>query len=346
MPEIRRVLMTGDAVGGVWTFALELAAALGNQGVEVVLATFGGMPAPHQIAEAAKIPNLCLQPTKFRLEWMPDPWTDVEESGRWLMRLANEYSPDAIHLNTYGHGALPFRKPVVLTAHSCVLSWWEAVKGGRAPAEWDRYTAAVKYSLLAAGRVTAPSHTMASALRRHYGFTSCEVIHNGRNSSQFYAAPKEPLVFTAGRLWDEGKNATALAKIAPELPWPVHMAGDGTESGRLSTDEIAGWYSRAAIYALPARYEPFGLSALEAALSGCALVLGDIASLREIWGDTALYAAPDDTKALRQAIEALIANENLRIDLARRGYQRALTYRADRMAARYLDLYQFALCAS
>ncbi len=32
---------------------------------------------------------------------------------------------------------------------------------------------------------------------------------------------------------------------------------------------------------LPARYEPFGLSVLEAALSGCALVLGDIPSLRE-----------------------------------------------------------------
>ena len=62
--------------------------------------------------------------------------------------------------------------------------------------------------------------------------------------------------------------------------------------GRLSAGELADWYARAAIYALPARYEPFGLSALEAALSGCALVLGDIPSLREIWGDAALFVPP------------------------------------------------------
>ena len=50
---------------------------------------------------------------------------------------------------------------------------------------------------------------------------------------------------------------------------------------------------RAAIYALPARYEPFGLSILEAALSGCALVIGDIPSLREIWADAALFVPSD-----------------------------------------------------
>ncbi len=187
-PAFRRVLMTGDTVGGVWTFTLELAEALGEQGVEVVLATFGGLPSPQQEAEAVKIPNLYLRPTEFRLEWMPEPWHDVEESGRWLLRLANEYSPDAIHLNTFGHGALPFRQPVVQTAHSCVLSWWEAVRGGRAPAEWDRYAATVKYSLLAAGRVTAPSHAMAATLRTHYGFTACETIYNGRNAALFRGA--------------------------------------------------------------------------------------------------------------------------------------------------------------
>ena len=55
--------------------------------------------------------------------------------------------------------------------------------------------------------------------------------------------------------------------------------------GSLSPRALAAWLARAAIYCLPARYEPFGLSVLEAALSGCALVLGDIPSLREIWDD-------------------------------------------------------------
>jgi glycosyltransferase involved in cell wall biosynthesis len=338
--------MTGDTVGGVWTFTLELAAALVAEGVEVVLATFGGFPSPQQQTEAAAIPNLFLRPTEYRLEWMPEPWKDVEESGRWLLALADDYSPDAIHLNTFGHGGLPFRKPVVLTAHSCVLSWWDAVKGGRAPSEWDRYAAVVKSALFGAGTVTAPSRTMAAALRKHYGLVESEVIYNGRDARRFTrSAAKEAVVFSAGRLWDQAKNAAMLAKVAPLLSWPVYMAGDGTSLGKLSADTMADWYSRAAIYALPARYEPFGLSVLEAALSGCALVLGDIPSLREIWGDTAVFVSPDDAEALRAALESLIDDPAFRVSLAQRSYERALSYRVDRMARRYRDAYQHALCA-
>ena len=47
-------------------------------------------------------------------------------------------------------------------------------------------------------------------------------------------------------------------------------------AGQLTTAEVRNVINTASIYALPARYEPFGLSILEAALSGCALVLGDI----------------------------------------------------------------------
>jgi glycosyltransferase involved in cell wall biosynthesis len=343
--------MTGDTVGGVWTFTLDLAEALGEYGVEVVLATFGGLPSKQQTAQAARIPNLRLVPTEFRLEWMPEPWKDVEESGRWLMRLVEECDPDAVHLNSFGHGALRLGRHTVLTAHSCVLSWWEAVKGGRAPAEWDRYAERVRGSLHGVDLVTSPSRAMASALRKHYDFDGVQAIHNGRNAAGFHAAVKEPFAFTAGRLNDEAKNAGALRRIASKLSWPVYMAGEGTQLGRLGADEIAGWYARAAIYALPARYEPFGLSALEAALSGCALVLGDIPSLREVWGDTALFVNPGDDEELRDSIEMLIGDWKVRAEYARRCHARALTYRADTMARRYLDCYRaqphrMARCAS
>jgi glycosyltransferase involved in cell wall biosynthesis len=95
----------------------------------------------------------------------------------------------------------------------------------------------------------------------------------------------------------------------------------------------------AAIYALPARYEPFGLSVLEAALSGCALVLGDIASLRETWGASAVYVAPDDPAALRRVLRELIADagERQRLGLAAR--RRALHFHPQRMAQACLRAY-------
>jgi glycosyltransferase involved in cell wall biosynthesis len=98
--------------------------------------------------------------------------------------------------------------------------------------------------------------------------------------------------------------------------------------------------ARASIYALPARYEPFGLSVLDAALSGCALVLGDIPSLREIWQDNAVFVPPDDEQALRRAIERLAHNDSQRQALSVAARVRAESFGAERMGRRYLDLYR------
>jgi glycosyltransferase involved in cell wall biosynthesis len=286
---------------------------------------------------------------------MEDPWSDIEASGKWLLDLEREYTPDVVHLNSFGHGSLPWRAPAMLTAHSCVLSWWAAVRGDEIPASWSRYRELVARSLGCVDLISAPSAAMASALTRHYEIDagSCRVIPNGRNPAKFHRAGKGPLILTAGRLWDEAKNVAAVAQVAAELEWPVYMAG-GAQAvrlegcyplGRLSAAEMADWHARAIIYAAPARYEPFGLAALEAGLSGCALVLGDIESLREVWGEAALFVPPDDLEALRNALDSLIADVCLRKTMAERAYNRALTLGAARMTQGYLDAYRSVVTA-
>lgn len=354
-----RVLMTADTVGGVWTYALDLARALAPHGVSVSLATMGRLPSPSQYAEAATVSNLTLHPSEYALEWMPDPWEAVARAGEWLLALEAEVRPDIVHLNGYAHGHLPWQSPILIAGHSCVLSWWQAVHSHQAPAEWDRYQAEGTRGLQAASLVTAPTQAMLSALQTHYGpLRNTRVIPNGRDVSQFVSnVRKEPFVFSAGRLWDDAKNIHALAEIAPRLPWPICVAGDTTPPsggedcrlegvrwlGCLPPDQIAAWMSRAAIYALPAKYEPFGLSALEAGLSGCALILGDIGSLREVWGDAALLVPPDDRDALAAAVSRLIADDSLRSELAARALARAQTYTLDRMADGYLTAYRTLL---
>jgi glycosyltransferase involved in cell wall biosynthesis len=69
-------------------------------------------------------------------------------------------------------------------------------------------------------------------------------------------------------------------------------------------------------------------------------VLGDIPSLREVWGDAALYADPSDDRALRDALGRLIDDEHERRDLAERARRRAERYGSDRMASDYLRLYE------
>jgi glycogen synthase len=365
-PRPTRVLMTTDTVGGVWTFTMELAESLHARGFEVWMSALGGEPNTWQRHDAARIRGLRLFSSRYKLEWMDDPWRDVAESGRWLLDLASACQPDIVHLNSFGHGDLPWPAPVVLTAHSCVVSWWKAVKGCEPSPEWDRYRRQVLWSLKSAQEITTPSNAMASALTGDHGIerSRVKVIPNGRTATRFCTSPKGPMILTAGRLWDEAKNVRQLAQIASELTWPVYFAGEsGSPDGRaaelfssrylgvLSPDALAHWYARASIYVLPARYEPFGLSALEAAFSGCALVLGAIPSLREIWQDAAVYVKPDDARALKQTIEDLIAHKTWREEMASRARRRARTFSSDRQCDGYVNVYRSAMsrrfsCAS
>jgi glycosyltransferase involved in cell wall biosynthesis len=349
--------MTGDTVGGVWTFTLELAEALGEYGIEVALAAMGGEPSDAQREEAERIPNLRLFSRPYKLEWMSDPWRDIEAAGNWLRELEARIAPDLVHLNTFGHATLDWSAPVVLSAHSCVVSWWRAVHGEAPPPEWHRYRSLVRDALAAAEIVTAPSQSMMRSIEENYGTVARgAVIPNGRNPALFQAARKEPFILTVGRLWDSGKNIEMLATVAGSLPWPVYVAGeqrhpDGRAAelgacrplGPLGASALREWYSRAAIYALPARYEPFGLSVLEAALSGCTLVLGDIDSLRENWDGAAIFAPPGDSDAWKSVLCRLASDDAGRRRLAERATRRASEFTPQRMACAYAECYSQAV---
>ena len=365
----KRILMTADTVGGVWTYALELAGALCEEGVKVALATMGAKMTPQQREAAGQIRNLEVFESSFKLEWMLEPWEDVSEAGRWLMELEERLKPDVVHLNGYVHGALPWRAPTLVVGHSCCLSWYQAVYQQAVPAgQWDRYREEVTRGIQAANFVVAPSSAMLAALNRHYGsIVNGRVIPNGRNPTVFHPAGKREFCIAAGRIWDEAKNISALIRIADKLLCPVYVAGETqhpdpeiqanregrsqAESilhpprnvrklGHLSQEVLADWFAQAAIYVLPARYEPFGLSVLEAALSGCAMVLGDIPSLREIWGDAAVFVSPDDPEAIAAAINALITGVARRRQLAKMARDRAVEFTPQRMATSYLEAYQ------
>jgi glycosyltransferase involved in cell wall biosynthesis len=381
-----RILMTADTVGGVWTYALELARAVGVHGVEVGLATMGAAVSQRQRRQVESLSNVTLFESAYKLEWMEEPWGDVEAAGRWLLEVEEEFRPDVVHLNGYAHGALPWRAPVLVAAHSCVVSWWRAVRGEDPPAALARYREEVTRGLWSADMVVSPSRAMLNEVVRIYGsdsgtevplpvsgsFPPNRVIYNARTRALFGPGKKDEMVLTAGRVWDEAKNIAALERVASQLNWPVCVAGERREPGRdgnrseglsgqtrmaappaernvcptmlglgyLEERELAGRLSRAAVYALPARYEPFGLSVLEAALSGCALVLGDIPSLREIWGEAAVYVGAEDSEGLRRAIGRLVEDSTWRTEMAVRAVKRAGSFHPRRMGNAYVAVYR------
>lgn len=354
----RLVLMTADTVGGVWHYAVQLADGLARRGIRTVLATMGRAPTATQLDAAAAVPGLLHVHGEYRLEWMPGAEADVERAGGWLLELERQHAPDIVHLNGYCHAALPFAAPKLVVAHSCVRSWWRAVHGVDAPPEWAAYGAGVARGLRAADAVVAPTAAFLTEIEAIYGpLPNAGVIHNGRDPDAFRsAAEKEPIVLAAGRLWDQAKNVAALDAVAADLPWPVHVAGDdqGPDGpagmvanlqplGLLSEAELARAMAKATAFALPARYEPFGLAVLEAALSGCALVLGNIPTLRELWNGAALFVRPDDHAALREALSGLARNPQLCVALGTAARRRAERYTAARTVDAVAALYSALL---
>jgi len=348
-----RVLMTADTIGGVWTYAIDLARALAREGIDVALATMGNPPSPHQRSDAQSVASLGVFESSFRLPWMEEPWDDVRNTREWLLDLTSHIEPDIVHLNEPVYASSDFGVPTVAVGHSCVLSWWQSVWNSPAPPEWKRYRREMSSGLRSADAVIAPSRSMLLELQRYYGVEHGFVISNGRDATHLAPAAKEEIVFAAGRVWDAAKNLMALDHVAQGLRWPVYVAGEQQQPhgqvsvearhmkmlGCLPAGDVGQWLARASIYAFPARYEPFGLSVLEAALSGCALVLSDVPALREQWNGKAVFVGVDDPATLRVAIEALIHDPDLRQTLAMRARRHGLTLTPRRMALAYTRVY-------
>jgi glycosyltransferase involved in cell wall biosynthesis len=344
----RRILMTTDAVGGVWTHALELARGLAAEGGELLLAVLGLAPDAGQEAEAAAIPGLHLVVTGLDLEWRDRAGPLLPEARHRLLTLEQAFKPDLIHVNGFREAASGFKAPVVAAAHSCVGTWWRACRQEALPAAWEPYAQGVRAGLRAADAVATPTAAFLAAFAAVWGpLPRPRAIPNGLDLDP-PAARRRPVILAAGRLWDEAKNIQALVQVAPRLPWPVLLAGEPPQGGlgdavsclgRLAPAELHALMAEAAIFAAPARYEPFGLAVLEAARAGCALVLGRTPSLIELWGDAARFVPPDDHDALAGTLLDLIHNDALRLRLQRAARERAQAFSRRRMVEGYQALY-------
>jgi glycogen synthase len=346
------VLMTVDTVGGVWNYAERLCAALGE--IRFVWGQMGPPVLAEHRARIARLHNVVLRESDYRLEWMADAAEDFSASRGWLAELARCEVVDLVHVNGFAHARLGIEVPTVVVAHSDVLSWWQAVHGRAAPLQWDAYRRRVAAGLAAASRIVTPSAATLSDLGTQYPVPveRTAVIANGIDSTGYIVLPKTPKILAAGRIWDEAKNLGILDAVAPSLDWPIEIAGevDHPEGGkprfdnvrllgRLTAAQMAQQLASASIFVAPARYEPFGLAILEAAAARCALVLGDIPSLRENWDGAATFVPPDDVAALSSALRHLIGHSGERARRADAAHQRAQRFTIRRTAAAYRALY-------
>jgi glycosyltransferase involved in cell wall biosynthesis len=360
------VLVTTDSLSGSWTYARELVTGLVTRGVRVTLVSFGEIPLPDQTSWMDHLHGLDYRPTAFHLEWMQEAEKDLPESSAFLSALVRELRPDVLHLNQFCYGNLPVDVPRVVMAHGDLITRTHAVHN-RAPRperslRWYRNT--VLEGLTGADAVVAPSAWMLDRISTCYARPRrAHVIYPGRNPIFFNPyVSKDDCVLAVGRLVDTSKQVFLLTQQThsvpvcivgaehtvpmPRIPIRADVKVDTEETsvairGPQTEAQLRALYSRASIYAATARYEPLGITALEAAFSRCAIVANDIPSFREIWQDAALYFRANDAASLAENIRMLNADRAMRRAYAELAYTRARDrFTTKRMIDDCLQLYR------
>jgi glycosyltransferase involved in cell wall biosynthesis len=216
-----------------------------------------------------------------------------------------------------------------------------------------RVPALARRVLRRARLVIAPSTALADEARR-LGADDVRTIPSGVDLPEQVAKEAEPPeILYAGRLSPE-KGIREL--VAAADGHPLVVVGDGplrTEvpgaRGFVPHDELERLFERAAVVACPSHREGFGVVCAEAMAHGRPVVAGDVGGLRDlvVHEETGLLVRPRDVGELREALERLLADRELRRRMGEAGRARIgehFTWR--RFADETLRAYEDALAPS
>ena len=349
-----QIVMTADAVGGVWTYALDLATGLGRAGHSVTLVLAGPAPSADQRRQADAMAGLTLIETDAPLDWTAENDKDLARAAQIVADVAAACRADIVHFNSPTLAAYAdIGVPTLGVCHSCLATWWQAVRHGAPPDDFQWRIRAAAAGYAACTLLVAPSRAFAQATADLYGVMRPAVIHNGRTPVEpADGRMPERVVLTVGRLWDDAKDLRTLDRAATDIDARLvalgpteapngHRIGvDRIEAvGTLAASGVADWMARAQVFVSTARYEPFGLAVLEAAQAGLPLVLSDIPTFRELWADAAILVPPGDAGGFSAAVNGLLASPERRRSAGAAARLRASRYGLATMTNGYLDLY-------
>jgi len=350
-----RILLTADAVGGVWQYATDLARGLSGLGIESVLAILGPPPSRAQLKAAGAIDGLTLIDTGLPLDWLAPDATALRAAGERIAELAEAHAADLVQLNAPALTAeARFGLPVVAVSHSCIASWWEAVKGSELEPQFRWRAELTARGLRNAACVIAPTAAFGKATMRLNGLDAMpETVHNGRAPLPLPRVAPHDFALTAGRLWDKAKNIRTLEAAAARINVPFYAAGSvaGPSGdtiafeairalGSLGERELGRWLAARPVFVSSAVYEPFGLAVLEAAAAGCPLLLSDIPTFRELWDGAATFVDPMDSSGFAAAVTHIVGDDTLRTQLGAAAKARAARYTPQAMATDMAAIYR------
>ncbi len=282
---------------------------------------------------AGIVGNIRRSPAKALL--LPAFMTAYTRAARGAAREA-----DLVHAHWLPSGfpARATQKPYVLTMHGT-----DAELARRAPAVFRPVVRGARMLLCVSESLTD--------MARRLGAREVRVVPMGITVPETTVQPDDPPhILFVGRLSEE-KGVRELAEAARDLPLVV--VGDGPLRERLPQAvgfvppaELAGYFDRAALVVCPSRREGYGVVARQAMAHARPVVASDVGGLAEavVDGESGLLVPPGDRTALRNALERLLGDPELRARLGTAARERVRDrYGRDVAARATLAAYESAL---
>ncbi len=129
-----------------------------------------------------------------------------------------------------------------------------------------------------------------------------------------------------------------------------YMATAGVESGliflnassglALADQDLPAIYHLASALVYPSIFEGFGIPLLEAMHCGTPVICSDNSSLPEVAGDAAAYFDATDPEALRDRIEKVCSDTDLRNSMRRKGFERTRLLSREQCCRSVMDVYR------
>jgi glycosyltransferase involved in cell wall biosynthesis len=240
---------------------------------------------------------------------------------------------------------LPSALPALATRRPFLLQLWgtdvELARRARGPAR--RLIRRAHLVVVASEALAAAAHEL--------GARDVRVVPSGVSLPEAVEPPEEPPhALYVGRLSEE-KGVLELVEAADGLPLVV--VGDGPlrdrvpgARGFVAPAALGPYYERAAVVVCPSRREGYGVVAREAMAHGRPVVASEVGGLRDLVvdGETGLLVPPRDVSALREALERLLADRDLRRRLGTAGRERIKDHFSwDRFGSETIQAYEDAV---
>ena len=144
-----------------------------------------------------------------------------------------------------------------------------------------------------------------------------------------------PLIIVGGKGWGEDDIDDIVKQF--DIEKYVQFLG------YLSDKELATVYQEASLLVMPSLYEGFGLPLLEAMSVGVPVVTSNISSMPEIVGDAAVLADPYSVDSIKEGIEKVLTDSELKSELSNAGYDQSKLFSWARAAKETLLVFEGAL---